>query len=86
MIRFLPCSVDVVKCLPNAYHNQYSNQSTIITLFKRVFKMMKNGGCCIAIAFLVAELLKILISANKITCALTRWTQNDVKSQKMEYI
>ena len=44
--------------------------------------MMKNGVYFIRIALLVAELFKILIYANQITCDVTLWTQNDVKSQK----
>ena len=35
-----------------------------ISLFERVFKMMKNGIYFIAIALLVDELFKILIYAN----------------------
>ena len=41
--------------------------------------MMKNGVYFIVIALLVAELLKI-------PCDVTEWTQNDVKSQKIEYL
>ena len=48
--------------------------------------MMKNGVYFIVIALLVAELFKILICANYMTCGITLWTQNDVKSQKMEYL
>ena len=44
--------------------------------------MIKNGVYFIVVAFLVAKLFKILIYANKRTCDVTRWTQNDVKSQK----
>ena len=44
---------------------------------------MKNGVYFIVTALLVAELLKILIYANKMTCDVTTWTQNDVKSQKI---
>ena len=40
---------------------------------------MKNGVYFIVIALLVAELFKM-------TCDVTLWTQNDVKSQKMEYL
>ena len=40
---------------------------------------MKNG---VVVAPLVAELLKILICANQMTCDDTMWTQSDVKSQK----
>ena len=50
-----------------------------ISLFERAFKMMKNGVYFIVIALLVAELFKM-------TCDVTLWTQNDVKSQKMEYL
>ena len=39
--------------------------------------MMKNGVYFIVIALLVAELFKM-------TCDVTLWTQNDVKSQKVE--
>ena len=47
---------------------------------------MKNGVYFITIALLVAE-FKILIYANSITCDVTLWTQNDVKSKKkMEYL
>ena len=48
--------------------------------------MMKKGVFFIVIALLVAELFKILVYANYITCDVTLWTQNDVKSQKMEYL
>ena len=47
---------------------------------------MKNGAHFSVIALLVAELFKILIYANYMTCGATMWTQNDVKSQKMEYL
>ena len=43
--------------------------------------MMEIGVYFIRIALLVAELFKIFIYANKITCDVTLWTQNDVKSQ-----
>ena len=41
--------------------------------------MMKNGVYFIVIALLVAKLFKM-------TFDVTLWTQNDVKSQKMEYL
>ena len=41
--------------------------------------MMKNGVYFIVIALLVAELVKM-------TCDVTVWTQNEGKSQKMEYL
>ena len=41
--------------------------------------MMKNGVYFIVIALLVAELFKILVYANEMTCDVTLWTQNDVK-------
>ena len=41
--------------------------------------MTKNGVYFIVIAMLVAELFKVLIYANKMTCDVTMWTQNDVK-------
>ena len=40
---------------------------------------MKNGVYFIVIAFLVAELFKILKYANYITCEVTMGLQNDVK-------
>ena len=48
--------------------------------------MMKNGVYFIVIAHLVAKLFKSLIYANWMACDVTMWTQNDVKSQKMEYL
>jgi len=51
------------------------------SLIGRAFKMKKNGIYFIAMAFLVAELFKILIYANKRTCDVSSWTQDDVKSQ-----
>ena len=41
--------------------------------------MMKNGVYFIVIAFLVAELFKILKYANYMTSDGTMWLQNDVK-------
>ena len=41
--------------------------------------MMKNGDYFIVIAFLVAELFKILMYANLMTCDVTLRTQNYVK-------
>ena len=41
--------------------------------------MVKNGIYFIVIAHVVAELFKM-------TCDVLLWTQNDVKSQKMEYL
>lgn len=43
---------------------------------------MKNGVYFIVIALLVAELFKILIHANYMTCDVILWTQSGVKSQK----
>ena len=48
--------------------------------------MIKNGVYLIAVALLVAELCKILIYANYMTCNVTMWTQSNVKSQKNEYL
>ena len=48
-------------------------------IFERSFKMMKNRVYFIVIALLVAELFKILVTT-------VTWIQNDVKSQKMEYL
>ena len=47
---------------------------------------MKNGVYFIVIALLVAELFKILIYANKMTCDVTGCTQSGVKSQNIEYL
>ena len=44
--------------------------------------MMKNGFHFIVMALLVAKLFKIVIYANKMTCDVTMWTQNDVKNTK----
>ena len=41
--------------------------------------MMKNGVYFIVIAFLFAELLKVLVYANWLTCDVTMWPQNDIK-------
>ena len=41
--------------------------------------MMKNGDYFIVMALLVAELFKILIYANQMTCDVTGWTQSGVK-------
>ena len=46
---------------------------------------MKNDVYFIVVALLVAELFKILVFANQMTCDVTMWT-HDVKSQKMEYL
>ena len=48
--------------------------------------MMKNGVYFIVIALLVAELFKILVYANSMTSDVTLWTQNNVTSQKIEYL
>ena len=45
--------------------------------------MMKNGVYFIVIALFVAELFKILIYANLITCDVILWTKRGVKSQKI---
>ena len=42
----------------------YVSQNNYITLFKRAFKMMKNGVYFIVVALSVAELFKILGYAN----------------------
>ena len=41
--------------------------------------MMKNCVYFIVIALLVAELFKILIYTNYMTCDVTGWTQSGVK-------
>ena len=46
---------------------------------------MKNGVYFIVIA-LFAELFKILIYANQMSCDVILWTQNGVKSQKIKYL
>ena len=43
--------------------------------------MMKNGVYFIVIAFFFAELCKILVYANYMTCDVTLWTQNDVNNK-----
>ena len=48
--------------------------------------MMEKGIYFIVIALFVAELFKVLIYANQITCDVTQWTQNDVKQQEMEHL
>ena len=48
--------------------------------------MMMNGVYFIVIALLVAELFKILVYADQMTSDVTLWTQNNVTSQKMEYL
>ena len=64
----------------------YVTQDFFISLFKRAFKVMKNGVYFIMIALQVAQLFKMLIYANYMTCDVTLWIQNDVKAQKMEYL
>ena len=41
--------------------------------------MMKNDIYFIVIVLLVAELFKILIYADYMTCDVTMWTQSDIK-------
>ena len=48
--------------------------------------MMKNGVYVVVLALWVAELFKILVYANQMTYDVTLWTQNDVKTQQMEYL
>ena len=52
----------------------YMTQNFFISLFERVFKMMKNGVYFIVIELLVGKLFKM-------TCDIV-----DTKSQKMEYL
>ena len=47
---------------------------------------MENGVYFIVILLLVAELFKLFIYANEMTCDVALWTQNNVKPQKMEYL
>ena len=42
----------------------HMTRNIFISLFKRAFKMMKNGVYFIVMALLVAELFKILVYAN----------------------
>jgi len=46
--------------------------------------MMGNGVYFVVMAFLVAELFKILVYAGWMTGDVTLWTRDDVTSQKME--
>ena len=46
-----------------------------ISLFERALKMMKNAVCFIVIALLFADLFKILIYANYMTCDVTMYTK-----------
>ena len=48
--------------------------------------MIKNGIYFTVIALLLAELFKILIYADYVTCDVTMLTQSGVKSQKIEYL
>jgi len=57
-----------------------------IILLERAFKMMKNGVYFIVIALLVAELFRVLIYANWMTCDVTLVTQSGVKEQNIEYL
>ena len=45
--------------------------------------MMKNDVYFIVTALLVAEIFKILIYANEMTCDVILWPQSDVKLQKI---
>ena len=46
-------------------------QIFLLSLFEIAFKMTKSGDYFIVVALLVAELFKILIYANQITCDVT---------------
>jgi len=48
--------------------------------------VMRNGIYFIVIAFCVAELFKVLVHANWMTCGVAMWTRNGVKWQNMEYL
>ena len=48
--------------------------------------MTKNGVYFIVIAPFVANLFKILIYANYMTCDVTLWTQSGVIEQNVEYL
>ena len=71
IIARMLCGIHLKLCMTRNFFS--------ISLFERAFKMMKTGVYFTVIALLVADLFKM-------TCDVTLWTQNDVKSQKMEYI
>ena len=48
--------------------------------------MAKNGIYFFVIALLVAELFKVLIYVQIRGLLVSMWPQNDVKSQKMQYL
>ena len=48
--------------------------------------MMKNGVYFTVIALLVAELFKIFIFPNEVTCDFQPGTESGVMSQKNEYL
>jgi len=48
--------------------------------------VMRNGIYFIVIAFCVAELFKVLVRADWMTCGVAMWTRNGVKWQNMEYL
>ena len=57
----------------------HMTRNFFIDLLGRTFKVMKNGVYFIVIAFLVAELFKVFIYANEMTCDVILLTQNDIK-------
>ena len=63
------------------YNTQNAYETNFISC-ERSFKVVKNGVYFIVIAFLVAELFKILIYANYMTGDVTMWTQSGVLSHK----
>ena len=58
----------------------------LLAHFEELSKCMMNGLYFIVIAFLFAELFKILCYANEMTCDVTLRTQNDVLQQNTEYL
>ena len=58
----------------------------LLAHFEELSKCMTNGLYFIVIAFLFAELFKILGYANEMTCDVTLRTQNDVIQQNTEYL
>ena len=79
MIKFLPCSVDVIKCLPSAYHNHSTPIKGVLQYYLIRKRFQDDEECrlfyCNSNLGGQITLVKILICAN-MTCSVTRWTQN----------
>mgnify|MGYP007094279963 CR=1 FL=1 len=68
------CSLWKVKCQTEFLLK--CDTKFLISLFERAFKMIKSGVYFIVITPLVAELFKILVYANQMTCDVivdTKW-------------